>query len=57
MRISSILRIATLALSLTAVTGAMTAAFAADASTAAQQSQNSPYDNQDFTVQANDINS
>jgi hypothetical protein len=60
MRISSILRTATLALSLTAAMGGMTAAFAADTHTAAsqqQQTSNSPYDSQDFVLQANDINS
>lgn len=57
MRISSILRTATLALSLTAAMGGMTAAFAADTSTAQQQTQNSPYDSQDFVLQSNDINS
>jgi hypothetical protein len=57
MRISSILRTATLALSLTAATGAMTAAFAADTSTAQQQTQNSPYDSQDFVIQSNNVNS
>lgn len=61
MRLSSILRTATLALSLTAVTGAMTAAFAADdniQSTQQQQNANSgPYDTQDFVLQSNNINS
>lgn len=59
MRISSIVRTATLALSLTAAMGAMTAAFAADAVPAQQQQQNqaSPYDSQDFVVQSNNINS
>jgi hypothetical protein len=57
MRFSSLLRTATLALSLTAVTGAMTAAFAADATAAQQQQQQSasPYDNQDFVLQNNNI--
>lgn len=60
MRISSILRTATLALSLTAATGAMTAAFAADTAAPAAQQQNAnsgPYDNQDFVLQSNNINS
>lgn len=60
MRISSIVRTATLALSLTAAMGAMTAAFAADAVPAQQQQQQnqaSPYDSQDFVVQSNNINS
>lgn len=60
MRISSILRTATLALSLTAAMGAMTAAFAADSSAPQQQSQQnqaSPYDSQDFVLQSNNINS
>jgi hypothetical protein len=59
MRISSILRTATLALSLTAAMGGMTAAFAADATAPQQQQQTSnasPYDSQDFTVPSNDIN-
>lgn len=55
MRISSLLRTATLALSLTAAMGAMTAAFAADANAAQQQQQASPYDNQDFVIQDNNI--
>lgn len=56
MRISSLLRTATLALSLTAAMGAMTAAFAADASAAQQQQQQaSPYDNQDFVIQDNNV--
>ena len=52
MRISSLLRTATLALSLTGALGAMTAAFAADAHAAQQQqaAQSSPYDSQDFVV-------
>ena len=60
MRISSILRTATLALSLTAAMGGMSAAFAADANTAASQQQqtaSSPYDSQDFVVQGSDVNS
>ncbi|HEX3970295.1 MAG TPA: hypothetical protein VHX19_03175 [Stellaceae bacterium] len=58
MRIASILRTATLALSLTAAMGGMTAAFAADATQSQQQqtSNTSPYDSQDFTVPANNIN-
>jgi hypothetical protein len=60
MRISSILRTATLALSLTAAMGGMSAAFAADTNaTAAQQQQASnasPYDGQDFVLQSNNIN-
>ena len=56
MRISSFLRTATLALSLTAAMGAMTAAFAADANAAQQQQQQaSPYDNQDFVIQDNNV--
>ncbi len=57
MRISSLLRTATLALSLTAAMGAMTAAFAADANAAQQQqmSNASPYDSQDFVLQDNNI--
>lgn len=57
MRISSLLRSATLALSMTAAMGAMTAAFAADAHAAQQQATNSaPYDGQDFVVPSNDLN-
>ncbi|HEY3917626.1 MAG TPA: hypothetical protein VGL83_07520 [Stellaceae bacterium] len=58
MRISSILRTATLALSLTAAMGAMTAAFAANAAPQQQQQQagnSGVYDSPDFTVPANDI--
>ena len=58
MRISSILRTATLALSLTAAMGAMTAAFADNASAAQQQQQTAntgPYDSQDFVVPNSDI--
>ena len=60
MRISSLLRTATLALSMTAAMGAMTAAFAADAHAAPQQQQQAtnanPYDSPDFVVPANNIN-
>lgn len=56
MRISSLLRTATLALSLTAAMGAMTATFA-QAATAPQQQQQwnqqsntGPYDSPDFVV-------
>ncbi len=60
MRISSLLRTATLALSLTGAMGAMSAAFAADAQPAQQQQQQaaqaSPYDGQDFIVPSNNIN-
>lgn len=59
MRISSLLRTATLALSMTAAMGAMTAALAADAHAAPQQQQAanaSPYDSQDFVVPSNNIN-
>lgn len=58
MRVTSLLRTATLALSLTAAMGAMTAAFAADATAAQQQQQQqsaSPYDSQDFVLQDNNI--
>ena len=57
MRVSSMLRSATLALSMMATMGAMTTAFAGHA-LAAQQQQSSNtgvYDSQDFTVQASDI--
>lgn len=54
MRISSLLRTATLALSLTAAMGAMGTAFAAN--TAPQAQQASPYDGQDFVVPSNNIN-
>ena len=59
MHISSLLRTATLALSLTAAMGAMSAAFAADAQPAQQQQQTaqaSPYDSQNFIVPSNNIN-
>lgn len=57
MRIPSILRTATLALSMTAAMGAMTAAFAADANTAQQQqaTNSGPYDNQDFVLPSNNV--
>ncbi len=59
MRTSSLLRAATLALSLTASMGAMTAAFASDAHAAQQQQQQaanaSPYDSPNFIVPSNDI--
>ena len=58
MRISSLLRTATLALSLTAATGAMTAAFADNANAAQQQQQaanTGPYDSPDFVLQQSDI--
>jgi len=54
MRISSLLRTATLALSLTAAMGAMSAAFAANAAPQAQQA--SPYDSTAFVVPSNNIN-
>lgn len=50
MRISSLLRTATLALSLTAAMGAMTATFAQAASAPQQQSNTGPYDSPDFVV-------
>ena len=59
MRTSSLLRASALALSLMASTGAMTAAFAADAHASQQQQQAasaSPYDSPDFVVPANNIN-
>jgi hypothetical protein len=58
MRISSLLRTATLALSMTAATGAMTAAFASDANAAQQQqsANTSPYDSPDFVVPLNNVN-
>jgi hypothetical protein len=57
MRMSSLLRTATLALSLTAATGAMTAAFAASANAAPQQqaANTGPYDSPDFVLQNNNI--
>jgi hypothetical protein len=55
MRISSLLRTATLALSLTAAMGAMGTAFAANAAPQAQQAA-SPYDSQNFVVPSNNIN-
>lgn len=51
MRIFSLLRTATLALSLTAAMGAMTATFAQAASaTQQQQSNTGPYDSPDFVL-------
>ena len=55
MRISSLLRTASLALSMIAAMGVMTAAFAANAAPQAQQAA-SPYDSSNFIVPANDIN-
>ena len=63
MRVSSLLQTATLALSLTAATGAVTAAFADSASatsaSAAYQQQQAlyagPYDGPDFVVPMNDL--
>jgi len=60
MRTSSLLRTATLALSLMASMGAMTAAFASDAHAAQQQQQQqavsaSPYDSPNFIVPSNNI--
>jgi len=59
MRISSLLRTATLALSMTAAMGAMTAAFASDAYADQQQQQqavnsSSPYDSPNFVAPLND---
>jgi hypothetical protein len=56
MRISSLLRTATLALSMTAALGTMTAAFAANAAPQAQQQAASPYDSPNFIVPSNDLN-
>lgn len=58
MRISSLLRTATLALSLTAAMGALGAAFAGNANAAQQQqvSSASPYDGADFVVPLNNVN-
>lgn len=51
MRIFSLLRTATLALSLTAAMGAMTATFAQAASAPQQQQSNTgPYDSPDFVL-------
>ncbi len=60
MRISSILRSGILALSLMATMGAMTAAFAHNASRVQQQEQAStantgPYDSPDFMVPPSDV--
>jgi hypothetical protein len=60
MRISSHLRIATLAVSLIAATGSFSAAYADSTNAAAnqQQQQNAntgPYDGPDFVVPANNI--
>jgi uncharacterized membrane protein YebE (DUF533 family) len=58
MRVSSLLRTATLALSLTAAMGAMAGAFASNASAGQQQQQavnsSSPYDSPDFVAPLND---
>jgi hypothetical protein len=58
MRVSSLLRTATLALSLTAAMGAMAGTFASNASAAQQQQQavnsSSPYDSPDFVAPLND---
>jgi hypothetical protein len=59
MRISSLLRTSTLALSMIAAMGSLTAAFATDAHAAQQQlqaSNASPYDGQDFIVTSNNLN-
>ncbi|HEY1506035.1 MAG TPA: hypothetical protein VGF92_17150 [Stellaceae bacterium] len=56
MRVSSLLRVATLALALTGSVGAMTATFVSDAHAAQQQAANSssPYDSSDFVAPLND---
>jgi hypothetical protein len=55
MRISSLLRTATLALSLVAATSAMTATFASAAQPAQQTANSSsPYDSPDFVAPLND---
>jgi hypothetical protein len=58
MRVSSLLRVATLALALTGSAGAMTAAFVSNANAAQQQQQtvnsSSPYDSPDFVAPLND---
>jgi hypothetical protein len=57
MRVSSLLRTATLALSLMVTMGAMSAAFAGNANAAQQQqtSNTGPYDSPDFVLQQSDI--
>jgi hypothetical protein len=58
MRISSLLRVATLALSLVAVTGAVTTAAFADSRIKQQEAANSnsgPYDSPDFVVAPSNI--
>jgi hypothetical protein len=58
MTLTSLLRSATLALSLVAATGALTAsAFAAVDQNAQQQQQSSPYDSPNFTIPENNIQS
>lgn len=56
MRTSSLLRTATLALSLIALTGVMSTAFAATSAPQAQQSANTGiYDSPDFVVPLNNV--
>ena len=56
MRMSSLLRTATLALSLIAMTGAMSTAFAATSAPQAQQSTNTGiYDSPDFIVPLSNV--
>ena len=60
MRVFSMLRTATLALSLMATMGVMSAAFAGNANAAQQQQQTAntgPYDGPDFVVPPSDIHS
>ena len=59
MRVSSMLRTATLALSLMATMGVMSAAFAGNANAAQQQQtvNTGPYDGPDFVVPPSDIHS
>lgn len=56
MRVSSLLRVATLAVALTGSAGALTAAFTSDAHADQQQAANSssPYDSSDFVAPLND---
>jgi len=57
MRISSLLRTATLALSLTAAMGGIGAAFAGSANAEEQQVSNAnPYDSSNFVVPSNNLN-
>ena len=57
MTVSSLLRSATLALSLVAATSALTGSAFASVPVQQQAQQSSPYDSPDFTISANNIQS